>query len=761
MPLNFAQNIKFKPAKETRLDEYNFTGGLVTDAHETKLKPEESPDLANLIFNNTGSIKNRNGYLRYNGTPQGAAADQSNTGAATATVAIANPGDYVAQTFQPSGAISCLQVDVYLAMHTSGQEQYARVELWSTSGGAPSALLTNGQSQIKLVTGTSSATYSFYFKEPVSLSASTTYALVIKPFIRGSSQTVKQMDVDRRGSTYANGQIYTSSDSGLNWSAAGNDLRFVVYGGGNTGCTGLIRFYTSTGIQQTIAKFGTSLYRGNDITGALTAITLGSGASLTSANFTDWTISNDTLLVVDDDHYIQKYRGSTNANYSTGTISVTSGDATVTGSGTSWATTTNAEVGEYIQLPDSKWYKITTITDNTHLEIEIADADGGYQGSSLSGQSYTISPWGEIQGQLDTSTANTSLTRPQPKYIENHLNRIWVLDGNSLKFSALDTSVTGEHFNDWDSSNNAGEIILPSGQGDSGTGLYSLNGYLYVFQKHAIWEIFGNSPSNFELRQISNEVGLVDRRTLVEYDRYLIFFSGKDVYLFDGTNLKNLSDGRVNTYINSWANITSPAAVLWQNKYVLTNTVSGGSYNSEALFYDITRDKFGKLENVYANIWSTWKGGTDSNQIYFGSSNQGTIYLWNTGGHDDGYELPLRYSTGSLAFGLNTNDKSLKKVYLQQLALGDWDMTVTQYSDITEDTLTSSINLLAGGGTALWDTAVWDTDSWSSEGTLSTTRVNEFQGTAKYFKYVFEQSGYNEGIELLGLTSVVRTRRLT
>lgn len=468
MPVSFAQNIKFRNVPEQRLDEFNFIGGLVTDAHETKLKPEQSPDMANVIFNNTGSVKTRNGYLRYNGTPQGATADQDNSGAVAATTNITGTGTFVAQTFQPSGAISCTQVDVYMAMNTSGQEQYVRLELWTTSGGAPSELLSQGQ--ILLVSGTSSATYSFRFKEPVALSASTTYAIVIKPFIRGSTQSVNQVNIDRRGSTYANGQIYTSSDSGLNWSAAGNDLRFIVYGGGNTACTGLLRFYTSTGIQQLIAKFGTSLYRGNDGTGALTALTMGSGISFTSANFIDWTIANDTLLVVDDDHYIQKYRGSTNANYTTGTITVTNGDATIVGSGTSWATSTNAEVGEYIKLPDNKWYKITTVTDNTHIEIEI-----DYPGSTLSGQSYTISPWGEIQGQLNTSTANTSLTRPQPKFIENHLNRIWTLDGNDLRFSALDTSITEEHFNDWDTSNNAGEIILPSGAGDSGTGLYSLD----------------------------------------------------------------------------------------------------------------------------------------------------------------------------------------------------------------------------------------------------------------------------------------------
>lgn len=751
MPTNFTQTLRFRPTKEQRLDEYDFVGGLITDAHETKLKPEQSPDMANTIFNDTGSIKTRSGYLRYNGTPQGAAADQSNTGASTATVAITAVGDRVAQTYQPSGAISVVQADVYMAMNTSGQQQYVRMELWSTSAGAPSALLSNGTGQIKLVSGTSETAYNFRFKVPVSNSASTTYSLVLKPFIRGSTQTVNQVNVYRRGATYASGQIYTSTDSGMSWSAAGNDLRFAVYGGGATGCTGLIRFYTSTGIQQMVSKFGTTLYRGNDITGVLTAQ---SSTVLTAANFIDYTISNDTLLVVDDDHRIQKYRGSTNSNYTTGTISVTTGDATITGSGTTWTTTTNVEVGEYIQLPDSKWYKVISITDNTHLEIEV-----NYFGSSLSGQSYTISPWGEVQGQLSSATAVASLIRPQSKYIENHLNRIWALDGNTLSFSALDTSVNEEHFNDWDTANNAGTIIIPSGKGDTGTGLYSFAGTLFIFQRHAIWGIYGNSPANFELRNISNETGMIDKRSLVEYDRFLLFLSDNGVQIFDGSNLRNLSDGKVNGLIDSWASKVTPVATLWENKYVISYTPSGESYNSEALFYDLTRDKWGHLENVYASAWSVWGGGTDSGQVYFGSSNQGTLYHWGTGGNDDGYEITTRYSTPSLNFGSGTNEKAIKKIYLQQIALGDWDMIVQQLADITETPTSSTINL-AGGGSALWDVAQWDVDEWSSEGSLITSRVNEFQGIAKYFKYIYEQVGYDEGIELLGTTATARVRRL-
>lgn len=763
MPLSFKRNIRFRQKQEQRLDVFSFDGGLVLDRHETKLNPNQSPNLQNITYNESNSVKTRNGFIRYNGNPVGVSADQSNTGASTGSLPIVSVNDFVAQSFQPSGDIEVVQLDVYLAMENSGEEQRVRLEIWSDDTG-PDAILTNlAKSQILNVSGTSEAAYSFRFKTPISLSSATTYHIVIRPYRSSSSASVNQVNVYHRGTTYANGQVYTSDDGGVTWTGDANkDLRFVVYSGGDTGGTGLIRFYGTSGIQQLLAKIGTGLYRGNDSTGALTSISLGNGGTLNSSNPVFSTVSNGTLLLVDDSGRIQKYRGSTNSNYTTGTISVTNGDATVTGSGTSWNTSTNAEVGEYIKLPDGKWYKIISIASDTSLEVEIE-----YQGSTSSGQSYTISPWGEVQGKLNTSTAPSSLVRPAPKDIENHINRIWTIEGNSLKFSVLDTSVDEENFNDFDTASNAGEIIVPSSRGDSCTGIYSFNGVLYVFQKRSIWGLYGNSPANFELRNISNEVGMTDKRTLREWEGILIFLSEKGVIFFDGSNYKNVTDGVVGTLIDSWANKTSPAACLWGNKYVISYTPSGSTYNSEALVIDLMRfdpntgkNLFSKLTSVYAGFWSEWGGGTDTGQIYFISSNQGSIYRWDIGGNDDGYEIHTIWDTPSLGFGANVNDKSMKRVYLQQVATGDHNMDVTMFADIDGAETTSQVNL-SGGDTALWDVAEWDADNWSSEGSIITTLIAEFQGIAKYFKFRFEEEGYDTGIEILGITINENTRRLS
>lgn len=69
--------------------------------------------------------------------------------------------------------------------------------------------------------------------------------------------------------------------------------------------------------------------------------------------------------------------------YTTGTVTLADGDATVTGSGTTF---TAAMVGRYFKATnDGNWYRIASFTDTTHLELENV-----FEGTSAAGLAYTI-----------------------------------------------------------------------------------------------------------------------------------------------------------------------------------------------------------------------------------------------------------------------------------------------------------------------------------------------------------------------------------
>lgn len=90
-------------------------------------------------------------------------------------------------------------------------------------------------------------------------------------------------------------------------------------------------------------------------------------------------------------HYKKRLRGLSVADYTTGTVSVTSASTTVTGSGTSW--TTNM-AGRWLQIPitasnttsgDDEWYKIASVESATSLTLENA-----YNGQTVAGGTHIV-----------------------------------------------------------------------------------------------------------------------------------------------------------------------------------------------------------------------------------------------------------------------------------------------------------------------------------------------------------------------------------
>lgn len=79
--------------------------------------------------------------------------------------------------------------------------------------------------------------------------------------------------------------------------------------------------------------------------------------------------------------------------YRTGTVAITAGQTTVTGTGTNFPA--NARVGDALQGPDGRWYEVTNITSAMVLSILPA-----YQGATVAGGSYGLAP---MQGYVKES----------------------------------------------------------------------------------------------------------------------------------------------------------------------------------------------------------------------------------------------------------------------------------------------------------------------------------------------------------------------
>jgi hypothetical protein len=74
------------------------------------------------------------------------------------------------------------------------------------------------------------------------------------------------------------------------------------------------------------------------------------------------------------------------------------------------------------------------------------------------------------------------------------------------------------------------------------TGLYVFNGNLYVLKRHAIYVILGEDPTNWTIRNVTNEFGCVDYRSIQIFNNYLYFLSHRGIEKFDGMGSLKVSD---------------------------------------------------------------------------------------------------------------------------------------------------------------------------------------------------------------------------
>ena len=150
--------------------------------------------------------------------------------------------------------------------------------------------------------------------------------------------------------------------------------------------------------------------------------------------------------------------------YATGTLSVTQGSTSVTGSGTTW---TNGMVGQSILLEDF-WYTVASVGSATSITL-----DSSYRGTTLSGSTYVIADIISNSGISNVTLQNSSVALVSSQYGDSCFVSDVVMDSGLLGVESLDSSgfqvlnsfttgcgsgvsINNSHFGTYTNSNNVG-----------------------------------------------------------------------------------------------------------------------------------------------------------------------------------------------------------------------------------------------------------------------------------------------------------------
>jgi hypothetical protein len=214
------------------------------------------------------------------------------------------------------------------------------------------------------------------------------------------------------------------------------------------------------------------------------------------------------------------YGGSLkSAVYSTGTVTVTNGSRTVTGSGTTWNTLVDA--GMLFQIGSGRVYVVESIDSTSQLTLRDA-----YQGGSGGGNTYELKP---------THRVDVADPYEDGEFVCTCANRIVVGAGRKIKFTEVDNPHTFTH-----GLGTTNEHTLP--EGVQIVGLTTMGQSVLIFTTGGIWVLEGLALSitdgagnpQHRMQQLSSEVVLAGAAGLAGLGQQVVVPATEGIFLMDG-----------------------------------------------------------------------------------------------------------------------------------------------------------------------------------------------------------------------------------
>ncbi len=413
-----------------------------------------------------------------------------------------------------------------------------------------------------------------------------------------------------------------------------------------------------------------------------------------------WSTTGTSYTQVNKDTYKTK----------TGTVSVTAGSATVTGSGTAF--TTEFAANDRIQINNVN-YRVLSITSDTVLTLDFNVV------SSVSGQAVKKS--GMSSSDLSSATVITRTNQSNCQFVnyesEGTYGTVYITDGANKIAEFQITLVGGSnvfHFETLERSTPINpkratifaERLIVAGQSDSestvaystrlkpydftgssaGTidtgdvivGIKVFRNSLVVFCKNSIFELT-NLDSTPILKSVTKNIGCVDGNTIQEIGGDLVFLAPDGLRTVAGTarigdvELSSISRKIlpvINTLLDNIASYTISSMVIRErSQYRLFYFQSGQAASSQKGI--IGTFKF-DANGVPAFEWSETLGmeikrctsdlNNNNEEVQFGANESGYVYQLDTGNNFDGSNIDAQFQTPDMDYGDNGLRKSLYAV---------------------------------------------------------------------------------------------------
>jgi len=305
---------------------------------------------------------------------------------------------------------------------------------------------------------------------------------------------------------------------------------------------------------------------------------------------------------------------------------------------------------ESLHLVDGATWKYWNGSGYTTLKPDLTNAPGKFVEFGTGTTKYTIFVNGTDRFAWDGSTLTDLTNAPLSKLIAVHKGRVYMATDNDLKFAALNL------INDWTTIDDAGIIDITKAKG-SITGLTEYADHVLAFTEFSIHELYGTGPINYNLVDLTNDIGCISDRTIIEAQGVLYFLNYNGVYRYSGGMPVKISD-KVQEYIkgiNRQHKTKCVSGVLKDSLYI-SIVYGDATVNNLLLEYNTRLDKW------YVHTGSFVDFVAIQDKLY-GVDAEGYIWDMENGVSDQGAAIEWSFITKPYYDGLIAGYKDVKELW--------------------------------------------------------------------------------------------------
>mgnify|MGYP001188599169 FL=1 len=243
-----------------------------------------------------------------------------------------------------------------------------------------------------------------------------------------------------------------------------------------------------------------------------------------------------------------------------------------------------------------------------------------------------------------------------------HKGKLFTVDADTpsiLRWSNSFQPETWEEVNYWE---------VKAGDGDEITCLRKHLDTLVIFKKHSLHVLSGTNLDDFRMEELDEKTGCVGPNAAVIDSAKLYFVSENGLYVWNGMQVKNLSQERIP---HLWERINKPylhkAAVTTWNGLIWFALPEGSStYNNLVIVYDPNGGRFWIFRGINASCFEVFNDGV-RRKLLAGDSVAGFVNEQDTETDDFGEPIEAYWEGKSLAVGIADRKNLFSWAVLQDM----------------------------------------------------------------------------------------------